>query len=107
VTNKWDGQLGIHSSIPSSSRRDFSLHHSFQQEATIAVTRLQTGQTMVRFQTGARVISLLQNIQCIHYGWHMLAFKHNCRYKTVLDERHWKRITVHDNGHAICMRVSQ
>jgi hypothetical protein len=104
VTKKWDGQLRIHSSIPSRSRRDFSLHHSIQKGARIAVTKLQTAQSMVQFPAGTRGLSLLQNIQCIHYSWHMLAFKRGCRYKTESDSRHWKIITVHDNSHAICMK---
>jgi hypothetical protein len=75
VTKKLAGQLGIHSSIPSSSssRREISLHHNILKGARIAVNKLQTGQSMIQFLAEARGISLLQNIQCIHYGqycWH-------------------------------------
>lgn len=61
MTKRRAGQLGIHSSIPS-SKRDFSLQHRIQQGARIAVTRLQTGKTMVGFPVGARDFSLLRII---------------------------------------------
>jgi hypothetical protein len=104
VTKKWDGQLGIHSSIPSSSKRDFSLHHSIQKWARIAVTKLQTGQFMVQFPAEARGLSLLQNIQWIQYGRCMLALKRGCRYKTVVEATHWNKITVHENSQAKRMK---
>ena len=44
---------------------------------------------MVGFPAGARDFSLLWNIHCIQYGWHVLALKRGCGNTTALDARQW------------------